>query len=528
MRTTTLFGIYAFVITCLIAGMAWLTLYSLERSQWWDARTQLAQESYRLHLELQVNIYRLFKQKGDAFLIGDRDNGAGEQASQVKITENLAAIRNAIAHEIQMVGEEEIEELELLEEIEADIRALKNAIALFNPSVDAINTPEQLEQVAFLLDSEFDVALDRKIQAALDEELEEVEEVIAEALAFRNSNTRLTYLIVAVALATLFVGAISFNRQINNPITRLNHGIERLRAEDYTTPIILGGSIEFRKLGTILTQMGEALAQREASRDEQRRVLEDAVAERTSEQRQLIDRLEQTEANRKQLMADISHELRTPLATILGEAEVTLRTSNAMDIETSDVLARIRDAARHTNQIVDDMLTVARQEAGQLRLDKRETDLRKIVKDAVGIYPINVTTNLPDEKVTAPVDEVRMRQTVLALLQNASRYGGPNIIASVFEDHNARIISVQDDGPGLSDSEKSQAFVRFYRGSNANMSNLHGESTGLGLPVVKSIIEAHGGTVELLDGEHGGLCVVIRIPKPKLTLINNDSSLKSA
>lgn len=527
MRSTTLFGVYVALITCLIAGLAAQSLYSLEKSRWWDARTQLAQEAYGLHLKLQVNIYRLFKQKGDAFLIGDLDNGMLETALKADIEQNLADIRNAIAREIQMVGEEEIEELEALESIEADIRILNNAISIFTPSGEPFNEALQLEQMASLLGRQIDVDLDRKIQAALDEELKEVEEVLAEAVAFRASNERLTYAMVVIAIATLLIGVISFNRQIHNPIVRLKDGIERLRKAEYDKPIVLGGSVEFRDLGSVMTKMGKSLADREANREEQRRVLEEAVAARTSEQQGLINRLEQTESNRKQLMADISHELRTPLTTILGEAEVTLRTASKLDEDVSDVLARIRDAAKHTNQIVDDMLTVARQEAGQLRLDRHHIDLRKVVMDAIAIFPINISTDLPDSRVIGHVDEVRMRQTVLALLQNARRYGGPNISVSVMIRENVKVITVEDDGPGLNESEKSQAFVRFYRGANA--SGRHVEGSGLGLPVVKSIVEAHGGSVELLDRQGGGLCVCITIPsEPSITLVHSEQKINSA
>ena len=109
MRSTTLFGIYAVVLVGLIGGLAGLTLYSLEKSRWWDARTQLAHESFGLHLRLQANLYRLFKQHGDALLIGDRDAGETERALRIAINQNLTEIRNVIGREIQMVGEEEID-----------------------------------------------------------------------------------------------------------------------------------------------------------------------------------------------------------------------------------------------------------------------------------------------------------------------------------------------------------------------------------------------------------------------------------
>jgi signal transduction histidine kinase len=518
MRSTTLFGIYAAVIIALIGGLSGLKLYSLEKTRWWDARTQLAQEAYGLHLQLEANIFRLFKQHGDALLIGDRDGGSGEAELQAKIDRNLADIRNVIAREIQMVGEEEIKELELLDDIENDIRAVNRAIATLTESGDPIDTFVQIERLAALLDGDIDEELDRKIEGALEEELEEVNEVIVEAAAFRAWNQRLVYGILAAAALMLIIGLLSFNGQIRRPMMALQKSIDKLRKGQYAEPVELGGSLEFRDLRSVLGDMSESLSAREATQAEQKRQLEDAVAKRTAELQQLIDRLETGEENRKQLMADISHELRTPLAIILGEADVTLRTSGNLGNDVSDALARIRDSAKHTNQIVDDMLTVARYEAGQLRLDRKEADLRKVIHDAVAMFPGSVDVTIPEARVLLQVDEVRLRQSVLALLQNARRYGGPTIAASLDQTSTGFVIAVEDDGPGLSAAEKSQAFDRFFRGSNASGQGTEG--SGLGLPVVKSIVEAHGGTVELQDAEAGGLRVVISLPKePRMKVV---------
>ena len=510
MRSTTLFGIYAVVIVGLIGGLAGLTLYSLEKSRWWDERTQLAQESFGLHLRLEANLYRLFKQHGDALLIGDRDEGETERVLRTAIKQNLTDIRNVIGREIRMVGEEEIEELELLDEIEEDIRSVNTAIATLTSSGDPIDTFVQIERLAALLDGDIDDELDRKIAAALEEEQEETEEVLAGATAFRAWNEKLVYAILLTAAGTLVVALLSFNGQIRHPIIRLQKGIERLRRADYSEPVVLGGSREFRELGSLLRKMAEGLAAREASRAEQEKHLENVVTSRTAELQQLIDRLEIGEANRTRLMADISHELRTPLAIILGEADVTLRTVQNLDSDASESLSRIRDSARHTNQIVDDMLTVARHEAGQLRLDRKRADLLQIVSDAVSMFPGAVQVDSPGAPVLANVDEVRLRQSVLALLQNARRHGGPTISVSLQQRADACLIVVEDNGPGLGEAEKAQAFERFFRGSNSSGQGIEGD--GLGLPVVKSIVDAHGGNVSLEDGRQGGLRVVISLP----------------
>lgn len=185
MWSTTLFATYAAIIIALIGGLSGLMLYSLEKSRWWDARTQLAQDAYGLHLKLEANIYRLFKQHGDALLIGDRDGVEGERDLQAAIAQNLSDIRAVIARDVQMVGEAEIEELDILEELEEDIQAINEAVEKLNDSGDPVDNFIQIERLAALLDGDIDVRLHGKIVAALEEKREEVAEVLADATAFR-------------------------------------------------------------------------------------------------------------------------------------------------------------------------------------------------------------------------------------------------------------------------------------------------------------------------------------------------------
>lgn len=520
MRSTTLFSLYAVSIVTLIVGIGAVYLYGLEKARWWDARIQLSHESHSLHLQLEANVFRLFKQHGDALLIGDRDRGAGERELKARINRNIAGIRAIIAREIEMVGEEEIEELEFLESLEADIRQVNAALLTLSASGEPLETSAQIERLADLLDREIDIHLTQLIEDALAEEREEVEETRADAAAFAARIEALVYGLLLLAVVLLGIGFLSFNRQIRTPLIRLKDSLATLRKGDYAQPVALGGSLEFRELGAVLGDMASGLSEREASREEQQKQLEETVEERTVEQKRLIDRLELGEENRKRFMADISHELRTPLAIILGEADVTLRNGRGLSDETADALTRIRESARHTNQIVDDMLTVARHEAGQLRLDRRETDLCKLLETAAGMFPKEIALDLPPDPARLSVDAVRLRQAVLALFQNAQRFGGPAIAAALVPTPDGFRITVEDDGPGLSEDEKRSAFERFFRGSNASSQGIEG--SGLGLPVVKSIVEAHGGRVTLGDAELGGLGVRIDLPRtPAIRVVNN-------
>ena len=112
-------------------------------------------------------MYRLFKQHGDALLIGDRDQGVGERKLKTRIHQNLSDIRNVIARGIQLVGEEEIEELALLEEMESDIRQVDAALARLTASGKPLESVVQIERLADLLDREVDVHPTNLIENAL-------------------------------------------------------------------------------------------------------------------------------------------------------------------------------------------------------------------------------------------------------------------------------------------------------------------------------------------------------------------------
>ncbi len=108
------------------------------------------------------------------------------------------------------------------------------------------------------------------------------------------------------------------------------------------------------------------------------------------------------------------------------------------------------------------------------------------------------------------VDALRLRQCLLAAMNNALRYGGKQVLARVEQTDQGFTIMIEDDGPGMSEKERAMAFERFFRGSGAHGAGVDG--TGLGLPIVRSIMQAHGGTAALLEREGGGLIVRLDFP----------------
>ncbi len=405
------------------------------------------------------------------------------------------------------MGEEEIDELELLSRIETKVQTLTRTLVNLNGITDPADADQRRTTLTEILDGEIDDNLALVINEALEGERIEVSETLAEAEIFRN---RIRQVVIAIMFAVVLMAGMAgwtYRKLVVRPTMQLLVKIEAFRAGRSRTAGRISGAWELRQLDHVLDTMIAALDQRELSSQEQTQLLEGAVQARTSELGRVLTQIEQSEAARRQMMADVSHELRTPLTVIQGEADVSLRGS----VKTAEIyresLSRIRETARHANHVVDDLLLIARQESGKLRLDLREVDLCTILRETAALLPRAVTleTSLPQAITMA--DPMRIRQCLLALFQNAKRYGGGMIWARVEPAANGFAIIVEDNGAGMGDAEKAQAFDRFFRGSNAAQPEIDG--TGLGLPIVRAIARAHDGSVTLEDREGGGLRVVM-------------------
>lgn len=154
------------------AMVVWIS----ERTRAHIERVELAQASYEAHLRLESHSYQLFKQFGDAIMIGDGDRGAGERELTALIRNDIRTIRAIIADEIQAVGEEEVEELELLADIENQLEELFDKFQRLTATVGSNDIALRWGEFQGLLDGEIDGEFRARINAALEEEQEEVAE----------------------------------------------------------------------------------------------------------------------------------------------------------------------------------------------------------------------------------------------------------------------------------------------------------------------------------------------------------------
>ncbi|MFL5790683.1 MAG: sensor histidine kinase [Actinomycetota bacterium] len=246
---------------------------------------------------------------------------------------------------------------------------------------------------------------------------------------------------------------------------------------------------EIGKLGTSLNAM---LAQIEAAFEE-RRASEDRL---------------------RRFVGDASHELRTPITSIRGYAELFRRGADTRPDDLARSMSRIEAEAERMGVLVDDLLLLARLDQGR-PLEREPVDLTTVVSDAVDaarvIEPDRVLDADLGSSVSVAGDAGRLRQVVDNLLENARVHtpAGTPTHVRLQEEASDVVLTVADEGPGMDAEVAAKAFERFYRGDPARARSTGG--AGLGLAIVAAIIDAHGGSVRVLDTESGAT-IEVRIP----------------
>ncbi|MCT9079393.1 sensor histidine kinase [Streptomyces fulvoviolaceus] len=224
---------------------------------------------------------------------------------------------------------------------------------------------------------------------------------------------------------------------------------------------------------------------------------------------------QQSEMRVRQFVADASHELRTPLASIRGYAELTRRGREDVGPDTRHALGRIESEAGRMTLLVEDLLLLARLDAGR-PLQFEQTDLIPLVVDTISDARAagmehNWRLDLPDEPAIVSGDAARLQQVLINLLGNARKHTPPGttVTARVQRRGPWMCVDVEDNGQGIPDDLLPHVFERFARGDSSR-SRASG-STGLGLAIVQAVATAHGGAVTV-DSVPGRTVFTVHLP----------------
>jgi signal transduction histidine kinase len=313
-----------------------------------------------------------------------------------------------------------------------------------------------------------------------------------------SSDTRDTALLVAAGLIAgltgallLFSGLISSMRR---PLEELVDAAGRLAAGDRSVRVGVGGLSETAALGAAFNEMAAELEIEEGRRDELDRLKDDFVL-------------------------TASHELRSPLTSVQGFAELLMLERESLTPKQAETVEVILDNCRHLVRLLNDLLDLARSDAGRLLIKPQPAEVAPLVEDVV--RTMRAQTEAGNQSLTEEiqpglppinVEPARIRQILVNLLTNAHEYSpeGASIGVSARTLGAEVEIAVSDNGPGIPQDQLERIFERFTRGDAGLTQRVGG--TGLGLAISKSLVELHGGSIVAESTPGQGSTFRVRLP----------------
>ncbi len=288
-----------------------------------------------------------------------------------------------------------------------------------------------------------------------------------------------------IAVLVAAVAAVLFSREITAPIRRLSQAADGVRRGDMTRRVKVTSNDEVGSLSEDFNSM--------------------------------VDSLKEDQEVRRKLMSDLAHEMGTPLAVIQSNLEGML---DGVVEATPSNIASLHQEAILLSRLVSDLRTLSQAESGRLNLSLAQEDLGELVDSIVtATLPeaarksIGLSYEAEPNVPRAIMDRDRVSQVVTNLLSNALRYtsaGGEVKVAVSSDGGKAVVVSVADNGQGISSEDLPHIFDRFFRGSQPRTNRVAG--SGIGLAVVKELVEAHKGRVWVESKEGKGSTFHFTVP----------------
>ena len=278
-------------------------------------------------------------------------------------------------------------------------------------------------------------------------------------------------------LGLLFIGRSV--RRMAGPIGEVMEAADRVADGDYTARVSARGPGEVRRLGRAFNEM--------------------------------TARLQASDSQRRRLLADVTHELRTPLAVIRGNLEGIVDGVYAPDEEH---LTTVLEETRVMARLLDDLQTLSTAEGGALRLDREPTDVGALADEVVSAFAPRAAeagvaiSASPSNLPTIKVDPLRIRQVLENLVANALRHTPPggSVTIQLSHDDSGVALAVSDTGAGIPPEQLNSIFDRYTRSADSG-------GSGLGLAIAKSLVEAHGGSIQAENATGAGATIRLVLPR---------------
>ena len=300
---------------------------------------------------------------------------------------------------------------------------------------------------------------------------------------FFNAINRIIIIIGVISISSIIIISIIISRSIAKPISKVSKMTKYIGEGDYKNKLNYKSNI--MEIDDLINSINK-----------------------------LSNELNDQENLRKQLTGDIAHELRTPLTSIKGHLDAIIV---GIWEPTNERLNSINEEVKRITNLVDELRKLAKFDSGKDNLNKEIVNLKNYIKSIAYNYEgkaleKNIVVKYQLENIEALIDKEKFAQVIINILSNAIKYNNGNneIYIKVFKKNNSINISIKDSGIGIPKSEYKNIFERFYRLDKSRGANEKG--AGVGLTIAKSIVNAHGGEIEVYSEINKGSEFIISLP----------------
>lgn len=325
----------------------------------------------------------------------------------------------------------------------------------------------------------------------------------AEAFATINNLRKLVWFLELITFIIGYIVALTISKTISDPIKELEEGAEKIGAGDFDYKIGSDSTDEIGQLSCAFDEMVRKLKETTASRD----ILnKEITARKIIEEELVIAKVIAETANKakSEFISAMSHELRTPLNAIIGFSEVLVDENyGSLNLKQKEYVSDVITSSKHLLSLINDILDIAKIEAGKLELKLGEINLSEIISNSLimirekaAVHKLQLIKDIDPKINTIIADERKLKQIIFNLLSNATKFtpdGGTIGIEAKIVADDAIMISVWDTGIGIDAKDKDKIFVEFQQ-IDSDLNRKY-PGTGLGLALAKKLVELHGGKI---------------------------------